>query len=141
MFREDPPTPTPRVTPHDVQQYVARHIARPELAARVVRVLAALPEAVTADFLRDPAFRIAEDDYVPGRGRVVHMAPPAGRGNGSRSVVLKASLADRPTPFAHYIIAHEFAHAHLRNGGWRDIADPEHAADALAAHWGFPRPS
>jgi hypothetical protein len=42
--------------------------------------------------------------------------------------------------FAHYVIAHEFAHAYLRNGPWGNIFDPEDAADALAASWGFPRP-
>ena len=35
------------------------------------------------------------------------------------------------------LIAHELAHAHLRNGGYGAITDPEHAADALAAEWGF----
>jgi signal-transduction protein with cAMP-binding, CBS, and nucleotidyltransferase domain len=39
-----------------------------------------------------------------------------------------------------YIIAHELAHAYLRNGGWGDLADPEASADALAASWGFIRP-
>ena len=41
----------------------------------------------------------------------------------------------------YYVIAHEFAHAYLRNGGWGEILDREEAADALAAHWGFPRPA
>jgi hypothetical protein len=39
-----------------------------------------------------------------------------------------------------WVIAHELAHAHLRNGGRWLGDDPEHAADALAAGWGFPRP-
>jgi hypothetical protein len=38
------------------------------------------------------------------------------------------------------VIAHELAHAHLRNGGRHPEEDPEHAADSLAADWGFPRP-
>jgi hypothetical protein len=38
------------------------------------------------------------------------------------------------------VIAHELAHAHLRNQGRFPGDDPEHAADALAAGWGFPRP-
>jgi Zn-dependent peptidase ImmA (M78 family) len=39
-----------------------------------------------------------------------------------------------------YVIAHELAHAHLRNGGRWEGDDPERAADALAAEWGFTRP-
>ena len=42
---------------------------------------------------------------------------------------------------AKYIIAHEFAHAFLRNGGWGEITDAEEAADALAASWGFHKPA
>jgi len=39
------------------------------------------------------------------------------------------------------VIAHEFAHAFLRNGPWGEITDVEEAADALAATWGFIRPA
>jgi len=39
--------------------------------------------------------------------------------------------------FVRYIVAHEFAHAWLRNGGWGEIADREEAADAVAASWGY----
>jgi hypothetical protein len=56
-------------------------------------------------------------------------------------VILKPRLADCPEDFAHYVIAHEMAHAYLRNGGWGTIEDPELAADTLAATWGFGRPS
>ena len=59
----------------------------------------------------------------------------------SRSVVLKRTLRRGPTDFVRYVIAHELAHAHLRNGGRYPGEDPEAAADALAAEWGFPRPS
>jgi hypothetical protein len=59
---------------------------------------------------------------------------------GSRSVVLRRRLAECAEDFAHYVIAHELAHAHLWNGGWGEISDPEDAADALAASWGFARP-
>jgi hypothetical protein len=38
------------------------------------------------------------------------------------------------------VIAHELAHAYLRNGGWGEISDRELAADALAESWGFPKP-
>jgi hypothetical protein len=68
------------------------------------------------------------------------MATPGPIGSGSRCVVLKPRLADCSEAFACYVIAHEFAHAFLRNGGWDAITDPEEAADALAASWGFERP-
>jgi hypothetical protein len=61
-------------------------------------------------------------------------------GSGGRSVVLKRTLTRRPLPFVRYVIAHELAHAHLRNAGRFPGEDPEHAADALAAEWGFPKP-
>ena len=80
------------------------------------------------------------DDFVPGKGRTVWMACPGPGGNGSRSVVLKPRLADCPEAFAHYVIAHELAHAYLHNGGWGEIDDPEAAADAMAASWGFSKP-
>lgn len=111
------------------------------LHARVDAVLTALPPEVQRDFLDDPRFRIALDHFVPGEGRTVWMACPTPDGNGSRCVVLKPRLADCPEDFACYIIAHELAHAYLRNGGWDAIADPEEAADALAASWGFVRPA
>ena len=111
------------------------------LALRIVEVLERLPKEVVADFLGDPSFRLALDDYVPGHGRTVWMASPRPRPNGSRCVVLKARLAECREAFAHYVIAHEMAHAYLRNGGWGDIEDPELAADTLAATWGFGRPS
>ena len=49
----------------------------------------------------------AEDRWVHGPGR-----------NGSRCVVLKPQLTDCPKALAHYVIAHELAHAYLHNGGW-----------------------
>lgn len=110
------------------------------LHGRLLEVLRALPTAVQTDLLEDPKFRIALDDFVPGEGRSVWLACPAPDGNGSRSVVLKPRLADCPERFAHYIIAHELAHAFLRNGGWNEILDPEIAADTLASSWGFPKP-
>jgi hypothetical protein len=98
-----------------------------------------LPHAILREFLDDPSFRIALDDLVPGKGRTVWMACPTSA-NGSRCVILKPLLADCPEDFAHYVIAHELAHAHLRNGAWEAIEDAELAADALATHWGFIRP-
>ena len=110
------------------------------LHQRLLVVLRALPQPVQMDLLDDPNFRIALDDFVPGKGRTVWLACPTSSGNGSRSVVLKPKLADCAEGFAHYVIAHELAHAFLRNGGWNDILDPEAAADMLASSWGFPKP-
>ena len=125
----------------EVQRYIEASVGAGPLADRVATVMSRLPEAVVADFLEDPRFRLSLDDLVEGRGRTVWMACPEPGGNGSRCVILKPRLATGPVDFAHYIIAHELAHAHLRNGGWGEIEDPEQAADALAAQWGFGRPT
>lgn len=106
---------------------------------RVLAVLTALPDEVRRDFLEDPQFRMTLDDCVPGKGRSVWLACPIAGGNGSRCVVLKHKLAGCDEAFAKYVIAHELAHAYLRNGGWGEIDDPEDAADAVADNWGFPK--
>ncbi|MCH8149646.1 MAG: hypothetical protein IH987_16945 [Planctomycetes bacterium] len=111
------------------------------LQERVLVVLSALPRKVRRDLLQDPRFRMTLDDFVPGEGRTVWLACPGPGGNGSRCVVLKPQLANCGETFAHYVIAHELAHAYLHNGGWGEIGDPETAADALADHWGFARPA
>ena len=111
------------------------------LRRRVLTVLSALPDAVRRDFVDDPRFRIALDEVVPGIGRTVRLASLGPVGEGCRCVVLKRRLARRSEAFACYVIAHEFAHAFLRNGAWGDITDSEAAADALAASWGFERPA
>lgn len=123
-----------------LREYVARFLELHPLVERVVTVLAVLPAEVLDDLLHDPCFRLALDRYVPGRGRTVLLASPSGNWKGSRSVVLKQRLAECAEEFAHYVIAHELAHAYLWNGGWGEITDREEAADALAAHWGFPAP-
>ncbi len=110
------------------------------LRERVLVVLSALPREVRRDLLQDPRFRMTLDDFVPGEGRTVWLACPGAGENGSRCVVLKPRLADCAKTFAQYVIAHELAHAYLHNGGWGEIDDPEAAADAAAASWGFPRP-
>ncbi|MEX1017533.1 MAG: hypothetical protein WDZ31_12395 [Phycisphaeraceae bacterium] len=102
-------------------------------------VLRALPEPVRRDLMDDPTFVLCDYDPTTGEGVCVPMSIPAVNGC-SRSVVLKRTLARRPRPFVHWLIAHELAHAHLRNAGRWPEEDPEHAADALAADWGFPRP-
>lgn len=111
------------------------------LKNRVLQVLNSLPSEVQQDFLSDTRFTVSLDNYSPGEGSIVFMAAPEGIGHGSRSVVLKPRLADCDPAFAHYVIAHEFAHAYLRNGPWGEISDVEDAADAMAATWGFPKPS
>ncbi len=110
------------------------------LHEHVVGVVATLPGAVRDDLVGDPGFSMC--DYEPIAGAMMHvpMGMPS-RNRAGRSVVLKRSLRRRPEPFVRYVIAHELAHAHLRNGGRFPGEDPEHAADALAAAWGFPRPA
>ena len=110
------------------------------LSRRVLLVLNALPEGVQRDFLDDARFRVALETHVPGRGWTVLMDSPGPVGSDSRCVVLRSKLGELGEAFACYVIAHEFAHAFLRNGGWGEIADSEAAADALAASWGFHRP-
>ena len=127
---------------HDqhLQRYVERSVGPGVLATRIVTVMQRLPKSISMAFISDPCFRLALDDYVPGEGRTVWMACPQ-PGNGSRCVILKPKLAHCREDFAHYVIAHELAHAHLRNGGWGHHLDPESAADALADSWGFARPA
>jgi hypothetical protein len=115
--------------------------AHPPLRQRVLTVLHAIPHHVQRDFLEDPRFRITIDNYVPGQGWTLWMATPGPIGSGSRCVVLRLKLSHCSEAFAHYVIAHEFAHAFLRNGPWDEITDVEEAADALAASWGFFRPA
>ncbi len=112
----------------------------PELLRRVELVLNAIPPEVQQDFLEDPRFQTALHHFIPGSGTTVKLAVPGPAGQGSRCVALKPRLATSNERFALYVIAHEFAHAWLRNGGWGEILDSEEAADALAAHWGFEKP-
>ena len=111
------------------------------LRRRVLIVLEKLPHAVQRDFLEDPRFSVTLENFVPGAGGTLWIASPDAFGSGSRCVVLRPKLAHCSEAFACYVIAHEFAHAYLRNGGWGDITDVEEAADALAASWGFNRPA
>ena len=109
------------------------------LGQRVLQVLSALPTEVQQDFVTENCFSVLLNNYIPGEGSSVFMA--AGEASiSSRSVVLKPRLSECEEAFAHYVIAHEFAHAYLRNGPWGNVFDPEEAADALAASWGFPSP-
>ncbi|MFN9719519.1 MAG: hypothetical protein ACK58L_12535 [Planctomycetota bacterium] len=111
-----------------------------ELHQRVLRVLEQLPEDVQLDFLSDHRFRVTIDNYTPGQGWTLFMPTPGPIGFETRCVVLRLKLSTCEESFASYVIAHEFAHAFLRNGPWGEITDVEQAADALAAAWGFLRP-
>lgn len=108
----------------------------PLLAEHVEHVLLALPAPVRLDLLGDEAFAVG--DYDPATGFTLRV--PSLSSRGSRSVVLKRTLRRRSPEFIRWVIAHELAHAHLRNEGRWPGDDPEVAADALAAAWGFPRP-
>ena len=108
---------------------------------RVLHVLESLPLDVQQDFLGDDRFRVALDNYEQGKGWSLFMQLPSPDGDASQCVVLKPKLAQCDESFAWYVIAHEFAHAYLRNGGWGEITDREKAADALAESWGFARPN
>ena len=113
----------------------------PALHARTIQVLTLIPGEVLQDFLGDPRFQVTIDNYQPGQGWTLWMPTPGPPGQGSRCVVLRPKLNLCSEAFAFYVIAHEFAHAFLRNGPWGEILDVEEAADALAATWGFVRPS
>lgn len=123
---------------HDQLAQFALH---PQLQQRLSQVLRALPESVQRDFIEDETFRITLEDYTPGSGWKLFMACPPSGVMVSRCVVLRPKLNQTSVGFTDYVIAHEFAHAFLRNGGWGEITDIEQAADALAASWGFVRPS
>lgn len=111
------------------------------LRHRLNRVLCALPLEVQRDFLDDPRFCIQPLSKKNRSNDATLLALPAADGSGSRCVVLKQRLASCSEPFGLYVIAHELAHAYLHNGPWGKISDPEEAADALAASWGFPKPA
>ena len=114
------------------------------LLAHTAYVLHQLPDEVLADIMGEPG--VVFYDYDPGPGVIMQVPVKipvrvAGRSGASRSIVLKRTLCHRHPSFVHWLIAHELAHAHLRNGGRWPGDDPEVAADSLAGEWGFPRPS
>lgn len=113
----------------------------PVLQQRLCFVLRRLPDDVWIDFIQDESFTIRVEDFRPGRGTRMFMPMPQGPEHVSRCVVLRKKLDYAPEDFALYVIAHELAHAFLRNGGWGAIQDKEEAADALAASWGYPKPA
>ena len=109
------------------------------LRGHAARVIGGLPPHVRDDFVGDPGFVMCDYEPAAGAMTLVPVAPPR-RNAAGRSVVLKRTLRRRPEAFVRYVIAHELAHAHLRNAGRWPGEDPERAADALAAEWGHPRP-
>ncbi|MEX0775653.1 MAG: hypothetical protein WD042_08040 [Phycisphaeraceae bacterium] len=122
-----------------VQTWLTRFGLDESLRDHIAHVLLAMPEHVRDELMNDSAFSMCDYEPVLGMGYQVSLASP-GRDRSSRAVVLKRTLGHTPPAFVRWVIAHELAHAHLRNGGRWDGDDPEHAADALAAQWGFPRP-
>jgi hypothetical protein len=123
-----------------IRQRLTDFTLHEELRSHIEAVMSVMPHAVLADLLDDPAFTLC--DYDPQAGRVFHVPVGLpGRGKPGRAVVLKRTVLGRPMAFVRWVIAHELAHAHLRNAGRFPGDDPEYAADALAAAWGFPRPA
>ena len=130
-------------SPDEPRCEIDRLLLRFELDAalheHVLHVMRAMPDDVRDELLSDDAFTLY--DYEPGADTMMRVPVGVpGIDGGSRSVVLKRTLRHQSAAFARWVIAHELAHAHLRNQGRWEGDDPEHAADALAARWGFPRP-
>ena len=123
-----------------VHDFIATWIDDPVMRERVRYVFSALPEGVQQEFMGDPGFAIGIYD-TGRRGGSPLLIPCPQPARGSRLVALERSLTARSLAFAHYVIAHELAHALLRNRGRHPEEDPEVAADSLAAAWGFPRPA
>jgi hypothetical protein len=125
----NPPMPSDQI-----DQWLDRFELDAWIREHLAVVVTGLPAEVRSDFMDDPAFAIC--DYDPGP-QVVMRVPIQLPG---RCIVLKRTMRRRPPAFVRWVIAHELAHAYLRHGGRHKGEDPEHAADGLAADWGFPRP-
>lgn len=106
------------------------------LRGHVREVMRRLPPDVLRGLLSDEGFVLRE----VGGGGGGFVVPPPGRSRPTRAVVLKRRMWRDDAGFVRWVIAHELAHAHLHNRGRFDGEDPELAADALAAEWGFERP-
>jgi hypothetical protein len=105
----------------------------------VAVVIANLPDEVRNDIMNDPEFVV--HDYDPGPNVMLKVPMRfTTSGKPARSIVLKRTIKRSTIPFARWVIAHELAHAYLRHAGRWTTEDPEHAADSLAAEWGFPKP-
>jgi hypothetical protein len=122
-----------------IETWLIRFTLEPVLHLHAVEVFVCLPHEVRSDLMDDPTFTLTQVTHEDDGSMSVWVPSPANKTR-IRCVVLKRSLAARPVSFARYIIAHELAHAYLSNEGRWPGEDPEAAADALAAEWGFPRP-
>lgn len=124
-----------------IESWLERFDLDPFLRGHVAEVLASIPEHVRSELMNDPRFSMC--DYEPGpRATItVPLSFPTGSDgqSPSRAVVFKRTLRGAGPLFVKWVIAHELAHAHLRNDGRWPGDDPETAADALAAEWGFPK--
>src|SRR5688572_26593376 len=125
---------------HDLHERLSRFGLDEFLLAHVSGVMAAMPGTVRDELLGDAGFRICAYDPGPAGMCITVAAPTPGCNKPGRSVVLPRTLRRSRPAYARWMIAHELAHAHLRHGGRSAGEDPERAADALAAEWGFPRP-
>ena len=123
-----------------LDQWLAGFALDEFLRRHVAVIMVCLPDHGLDDFLGDPGFGLCDYEPMAGATTLVPVGPPR-RNAAGRSVVLKRTLRRRPDAFVRYVIAHELAHAHLRNAGRWPGEDPERAADALAAEWGYPRPA
>ncbi len=121
-----------------VQSWLDSFPLHEPLRPHLTKVMLGLPEHVRLELMHDPAFVLYDYEPHPTAGTEIPLRMIGGKSG--RSVVLKRTLTHRPEPFIRWVIAHELAHAHLRNRGRTITEDPEHAADALAAMWGFPKP-
>lgn len=124
----------------EISAFVNKFVADQTLQERIVAVFAALPHEVRNDLLDDERFTMAVHHVDREEGLFFRMAAPGIGDDGSRMIVWKSSLANNSLAFANYVIAHELAHAYLRNRGRTPDEDPEDAADALAAEWGYHKP-
>ena len=128
--------------PAKIEEWLLRFNLHASLHPHVAVVVAALPGEVRDDLMLDPSFTLTDFEPGPGRSFRVRVGMPrlAKNGGGGRAVVLTRRMWRSDEPFVRWVIAHELAHAHLRNEGRFPGDDPEAAADALAEMWGFPRP-
>jgi hypothetical protein len=127
------------VTEQGFHDWLASFNLHSSLHAHVADVLRAIPDEVRRGLVGDPSFVLHDYDPLRGARTEIPVGLPRA-GVPGRAVALKRTLGARPTDFIRWVIAHELAHAHLRNEGRFPGDDPENAADALAASWGFPRP-
>ena len=72
----------------------------PSLQQRVRFVLESLPQQVQQDFLDDPRFSLAVDNYMPGVGWKLMVPSPGAGDDVTRCVVLRTNLGDCAEAFA-----------------------------------------